>query len=142
MLKDRLKSFRASNGFTTTFFAVLMPVLILILGLCADGSIIIYNKIALDTATDAAAVSSSDSYNRDLWWTPPHILELRRDAAENIVRDVLQQNMPRARLVSLEILPSKKECKIETVAEIPMFFMKLFQIESYTIRASSIGRVY
>lgn len=133
------KILRSEAGFTVTFFALMMPVFLAILGLCADGSFIIYNKIALDKASDAAGLATIDSYDRESWLLEGKTV-LREDKAWEYATMILQSNMSNARLIHLEIPEDRKnECRIETEAEVPTFFLKIFLIHSYKIRAYSVS---
>jgi hypothetical protein len=132
-----LQIMQAEVGFTTTFFAIMMPVFIILLGLCADGAAIIYQRIALETASDAASMSAIDSFDRTIW-NNEHKVVLLHDKALMIAQEILDQNVSRAKIVSLEIpTDMPNSCKLMTEMEVPLVFLKLLQIDKYTIKATS-----
>lgn len=130
------------NGFTTTFFAIFMPLILVLLGLCTDGSIIVYQKISLETATDAASRSAIDAYDREIWMNDRKVV-LDPSRAQEIVTEVLRKNNINARLINLEVpVERPAECEIKTEMEIPLFFLKIFGISYYTVQTNSVAHGY
>lgn len=131
------KFFKNEKGFSTTFFAIMLPVLISILGLTADGAIIIYHRLALETAADAASLSAIDAYDRDIWIVESRVV-LDAEEAEDIAREILAINMPGAMVVEFEVPEGQPgSCKLTAEFEVPTFFLKVFGTDSYTLTAYS-----
>lgn len=126
-----------NRGFTTTFFALLMPVILAFTGLCADGIMVIYHKISLETASDAASLATIDSYDRDIWFNQ-QLIVLREEQARLLANEILQANLPGAVLVDLIIEADRPSvCKIQTQYEVPLMFLRIFGINSKTVMTVS-----
>ncbi|MDR6551568.1 pilus assembly protein TadG-related protein [Paenibacillus qinlingensis] len=136
-----LAKFREEDGFSATFFAITMPVILAIMGIAIDGSYVVYNRIKLDMAADAAARAAIHSLDLSVWYGERKIV-LNTSKAYQMVDQLMRDNMPTARLISLEIpSDSPNTCVIEVEAQVPLFFLRLFNETSYKIHASasSIG---
>lgn len=127
------------NGFTTTFFAILIPVVLAFIGLCTDGVMILYYKISLDVATDSAAVSTIDSYDRNEWFEGGRII-LRQDVAFQIAEDILHSNLPDARLIRLQINSSQPHVvSLDTEYDVKLLFLKIFGVDIKRVYTHSLA---
>lgn len=127
------------KGFTTTFFALLIPVILGFIGLCADGAMVAYYRISLNATTDIAVISAIDSYDRDAWFNHGRII-LREDISRIIINDILDNNLPGARLTSIRIDPAKpNEIAIETEYDVNLFFLRIFGIDIKPISSSGLA---
>mgnify|MGYP000847373309 CR=1 FL=1 len=135
-----MKSARfGERGFTTTVFAIFMPILLAFLALCADGAIFIYYRISLETASDAASLAGIDAYDRDIWYSENRIV-IQQERAEELVREVLMDNMPKARLLKVEVPEETPNvCRVEAEVDVPLHFLQLFGVDSQTISAVSLA---
>ncbi|OEF99139.1 hypothetical protein BHF71_10065 [Vulcanibacillus modesticaldus] len=142
MVRKIFRILTNERGFTTTFFAVMMPVFIAILGLTVDGSIIIYHRLALDTAADAATLAAIDAYDREIWLTERKVV-LNEYEAREIAEEVLDRNLPTATIIDFEV-PSTQPNTFKLTAEytVPTFFLKIFGIDSYTLTTYSSAHGY
>lgn len=133
-----MKLWSDEQGFTTTFFAIMMPLFLALFGLCADGSSVIYHRIALEKATDAAGLATIDAYDREAW--KDGRVELREDLAVKYAAQILSSNMPKATLIAVTIPESNKsECRIETEVRVPTIFLGIFGQQYITLRTFSLA---
>jgi hypothetical protein len=130
------------KGFTTTVFAIFMPVLLAFLALCSDGVTVIYYRISLETAADAASLAGIDSYDRDIWYNDNRIV-LRQEEAEQLAREILEENFSPARLLKVEIPEDQQNtCIVEAEVEAPLHFLQIFGVEAKIIRTVSLAHGY
>ncbi|RTE11205.1 TadE/TadG family type IV pilus assembly protein [Paenibacillus whitsoniae] len=125
------------DGFSATFFAIAMPVIITIMGVAVDASYIVYNRIRLDMAVDAAARAAIHSLDLSTWYGERKVV-LNTDKAYQMVDELMKANMPNAKLTKMEI-PSETPnmCVIDVEAQVPLFFLRIFNENSFTIHASA-----
>ncbi|OAS16037.1 TadE/TadG family type IV pilus assembly protein [Paenibacillus oryzisoli] len=132
---------KTEEGFTATFFAISMPVIITIMGIAVDASYIIYNRIRLDMVADSAARAAIHSLDLSKWYGERKVV-LNSDKAFQMVNELMSVNMPGAKLTKMEI-PSESPnmCIIDVEAQVPLFFLRIFNKSSFTIHANarSIG---
>ncbi|HYE67364.1 MAG TPA: hypothetical protein VEA58_02060 [Anaerovoracaceae bacterium] len=139
MIKRMLANER---GFSTTFFAVMMPLILTVVGLCVDGAFVIYYRISLETTAEAASFSAIDAYDRTIWNSERTVV-IREDWAMDIASAVIHENLPDARLIGVEVPEDNKETCIVTVEmDVPTFFLNVVGISEYHLTAKSSATGY
>ncbi len=119
-----------NNGFTAVFVALAMPVIIAILGICLDGSILLYYDSKLTNAVKFAAISATSVNIQN-----EGALEITAD--NSFVQRVLINNLDGAILYEFTVDQQKKnQCTVKATYEVPFVFMKIFGFESKTILES------
>jgi len=122
--------------------AIFMPVLLAFLALCADGAVLIFYRISLETAADAASLAAIDSYDRDIWYSETRIV-LREEIAEQLVLEILMENIPEARLVKIEVPALEQNtCIVEAEVDAPLHFLQIFGIDAKTVTVTSLAHGY
>lgn len=128
-MKVKLREDKGGN--ILVLVSVLLPVLLACIGMCLDGSLLIYYQSRLMTATKIAAVSASSDYEID----DKGNTKIR--ASSDFVKDVLKENFKEAKLRNFTINESaKNKCTVEAEVEVNFTFMKIFNINSKTISES------
>lgn len=132
----------AEKGFSTTVFALFLPTILSVLALCADGAVVIYYRISLGTAADAASLAAIDSYDRDIWYNEGRVV-LQEERAEELARENLRDNLPEAELIHIEVLEEEPHtCEVKVQIEAPLFFLPMFGIDAKTITMTSLAHGY
>jgi len=135
------KLYRDEKGMAAALTAVTMLMLIALTGLTVDGSLMMYNKVKLEAATEAAAHSTQCAYDVELW-EDTGIVELDHDIAMQVATAVLYENFPDAVLESCEIDPIQKNvATLKAMVEIDTVFMRVFNIQKSIIRATVKNKV-
>jgi|GEM_PF-1009636 len=130
------------DGFAVAWLMITLPALIAVMGLAIDGSIVVYNRIKLDMAAEAASRGAIHSLDMEVWYSERRVV-LDQARSSQIIHELLETNMPEARLVSIDIPDSApNQCNIELEADVPLFFMKAFNVSSYIVRAKSSSMGY
>jgi len=130
------------RGVSTTVFAIFLPVILAFIALCVDGATLIYYRISLETAADAASLAGIDAYDRQIWSSEQRVV-LIQYKAEELAREILHDNMPEAELIAVEIpFDSPNTCRLEAKVEAPLHFLKLFGIDARTIWVVSLAHGY
>ncbi|OOM80585.1 hypothetical protein CLPUN_12510 [Clostridium puniceum] len=117
-------NFKNNKGNTLVLVCAALPMLIGVIGLCIDGSLMVYYQTRLMAATKFAAVSAS-SHNK--------IVQEKTiiNATEDQVRSALIENFSQAKLISFTINPaSKNKCTVIAETEVNFVFMKMFLTDS------------
>lgn len=129
-MKYNLKN---NKGNMLVLVCAALPVLIGIIGVCLDGSLLVYYQTKLMAATKFAAVSAS-SYNKVI--SGKTIITATEDKAKS----ALIENFSQAKLRSFSInSTSKNKCTVIAETDVNFVFMKMFGInskklsESYTV---------
>ncbi|MPN43467.1 hypothetical protein SDC9_191027 [bioreactor metagenome] len=121
--------------------AAIMMMLIAMAGLITDGGIMMYTKIRLEAAADAAAHSTGAAYDAELW-EESGIVELDPFVAEQYASILLNENFPEAVLESCEIDPVQKNvATVKARVVVQTVFMKVFGIDNKTIRVTVKNKV-
>ena len=122
--------FKNNKGNMLVLVCAALPVFIGIIGVCLDGSLVIYNQTKLMAATKFAALSAS-SYNT--------VIEEKTiiNATEDQARSALVENFSGATLRSFSInSASKNKCTVIAETDVNFVFMKVFGINSKKISES------
>lgn len=110
---------RNNRGYTTVLVCALIPLIIIVLGLCIDGTFIYYSQAKLMTATKYAAISATTLYREE---NDEIIIIEDRD----FIRACLKKNYDVAELDNFYIDEiDKNKCTLTTKAEIPLYFLPL-----------------
>lgn len=124
---------KRNNGYITVFVCMLMPLFLALLGICIDGSIILYNDAKLMTATKFAAISATAFYDvKD----GSVVLKGMNDsgAARDAATNALEKNFSGAWVYEFSINNSKKnECTVKAKVKVDFFFARIFHFDSTTI---------
>lgn len=129
------------RGQAAALAAAVILMLIALTGLVVDGCLLIYNKVRLEAATEAAAHATFLAYDRELWENEG-IVELDPYWAKHYATKLLNQNFPKAVLQSCEVGPvAKNTAIVKTSVEVELIFMKAFGIEKKTVRATIKNKV-
>lgn len=119
-----------NKGNILVLFCIILPILLGAIGICLDGSLLVYNQTRLMAATKFAAVSAS-SYNK--------VVQGKTiiNATESKVNSALTENFSEARLRNFSINEaSKNKCTVIGEVKVNFVFMKMFGVESKTISES------
>lgn len=126
-MKCNLKN---NKGNILVLVCAVLPVLIGVVGVCLDGSLVIYYETKLMAATKFAAVSASSNYD---------IIKEKTviNATEDQVKTALNENFNEAKLRSFSInSASKNKCTVIAETNVNFVFMKIFGINSKTLSES------
>lgn len=138
-----MRLLRNQNGHTAAFFCIAMPLIIAVLGICIDGSLLLYYKARLMTATKLAAVSATSFY--EIEDDQPVIDPL---SSEDAALRTLEQNFESAVMTRFEIdNTAKNTCTVDAQVEVPFYFLRMLEafgsgithktlMESYTASRS------
>ncbi len=135
------KLYQDDRGMVAVITAFFLLVLVALAGLVIDGGLLIYQRIRLEAATEAAAMATVEAYDVAIW-EEHGIVELDPYWAEIHARNYLNINLPEAILESCEVNPFKKnQAIVRSKMEVNTVFMRAFGIEKRTIRTlvRSIG---
>lgn len=119
-----------NKGNILVLVCIALPALIGVIGLCLDGSLMIYYQSKLMAATKFAAVSAASNY------------EIVDDkiiitATESEVTTVLSENFSQAKLTSFNVSSiSKNKCTVIAETQVNFVFMKMFGINNKTLSES------
>ncbi len=138
-----MKLLRNRNGHSAIFLCIAMPLIIAVLGICIDGSLLLYYKARLMTATKLAAVSATSFYDIE-----DEQLAIDYASAEDVALRTLYQNFEDAVMTAFEVDNAQKNsCRVDAQVEVPCYFMSIMEafgfevaqktlVESYTARRS------
>ncbi|NLD50602.1 MAG: hypothetical protein GX660_25960 [Clostridiaceae bacterium] len=138
-----MRFLRNENGHTAAFMCISMPLIIAVLGVCIDGSLLLYYKARLMTATKLAAVSATSFYEIE---NDQLIIDLL--SAEDAALRTLGQNFESAVMTRFEIdSVEKNTCTVDAQVEVPFYFLRMLEafgsgithktlMESYTASRS------
>lgn len=119
-----------NKGNILILVSIILPVLIMVIGVCLDGGLVMYSQSKLMAATKFAALSAS-SHNK--------VIEDKTiiNATESQVKSALIENYDKAKLKKFTIdESSKNKCTVVADVEVNFMFMKMFGINSKTISES------
>ncbi|WBW95953.1 TadE/TadG family type IV pilus assembly protein [Oceanirhabdus sp. W0125-5] len=127
----RLK--KDQRGIAAAFFAVMMLIFMALAGVIIDGGLMMVKKIQLTSASEAAILSITKTYDKDLWEQEGKVHLDPIMAEENVIK-LLQENMREAELIEFKIdSVNHNSGWIKTKAECEMVFMQIFGIKKKTI---------
>jgi Flp pilus assembly protein TadG len=135
MWKDVWKQ---EDGSVLSFTAFLIPVIIALGGLLIDFGMVSAEKSQLSNAVDSAAWAALDSYDRELW-DQFGLALLTEPEATQLANQYLKANMPQAEIIKVVVNGSSVE--VEGKSMTTVYFIKLFGIESVTIKASAKAKI-
>lgn len=118
------------KGYAAILVCAMLPILIIIMGICIDIGDILYCEAKLMTATKLAAISASSNYINN-----KGSLEIVED--DGFTQACLSENYAGSRLVNFQIDGDKKnECTIVGSAEVKCYFLNIIGVSSKTIKQS------
>ena len=119
-----------NKGNALILVSIILPILIMVIGVCLDGSLVLYSQSKLMAATKFAALSAS-SHNK--------VIEDKTiiNATEDEAKSALLANYDKAKLKKFTIdESSKNKCTVVAEVKVNFVFMKMFGINSKTINES------
>jgi len=124
---------RNEKGSAFAVFAIFLPVLIAVMGLVIDGGNVFYNKIRLDMATEAAALSTISSYNKEIYETQGIVI-LDAVHGKTMAEKYLKANFPEAEIESVNVEP-QNTATVYTSMTVEFHFMKIFGMKEKKINS-------
>lgn len=126
MLNIKLMSFKKENGSVLVLFALLFVIVLGIAGLVIDGGILYNTKSHLKKTANAAVLSGAQELTND------------NESVNEVVFQILKAHGEEGSFKDIQI-KSNNEYKLKVTLEknVPLYFLKLFKINSINITVSS-----
>ncbi|MFT9848260.1 TadE/TadG family type IV pilus assembly protein [Aneurinibacillus sp. REN35] len=127
------------RGIAVVIFAAALPVFILIAGLVIDGGMLIYKKVKLSAAVDAASLAAVNSYNKEKW-NAEQVVELDDTTVSLAAAQYLLANMQDAQLTDARIEErTESAIKVSVAGQVtvPLHFMSIFNMPSQVLEAQT-----
>lgn len=118
------------SGNILILVCITLPIFIAMLGMCLDGSLVLYYQTRLMAATKFAAISASANYK---------VVGDKTiiNATQGQVVDALKTNFNEANLRSFTInSSSKNKCTVVAETNVEFVFMKIFGLKNKTLSES------
>ncbi|MBN6188059.1 pilus assembly protein [Aneurinibacillus sp. BA2021] len=139
MRKQIQRLLHEERGIAVVIFAAALPVFILIAGLVIDGGMLIYKKVKLSAAVDAASLAAVNSYNKEKW-NAEQVVELDDTTVALAAAQYLLANMQDAQLTDARIEErTESAIKVSVAGQVtvPLHFMGIFNMPSQVLEAQT-----
>jgi Flp pilus assembly protein TadG len=119
------------KGYAAILLVLLLPIIIMIMGICIDIGNMVYCEAKLMSAVKFAAISASSNY------TVSNNQVIITDEQQDFVQTCLTKNYEGAMSKTFTVDAVKKnQCTVEATAEVKFYFLTIIKINSETIDQS------
>ncbi|MFB4159387.1 TadE/TadG family type IV pilus assembly protein [Geomicrobium sp. JSM 1781026] len=126
------KHLQNEEGAVYPLAGALILVFLALAGLIIDAGFAMYQYTKLTSATDSAAISTLDTYDRALW-EEEGVIEIDQGRAYSMASQYLNNNMDDAVIRNVQV--NGTNITVNAEATVPVFFMKIFGQQDFQIEA-------